>query len=121
VHDLRGKTSLRESAAVLANSVLLLGQVGFLMHLARAVDRPAVIIYGGREKPWQSGYSCNTNLATEPYCSPCWRWNACHNPVERVCMRHVEVDDVVRAVRERAARADEPLGEDTDDLPEAVS
>jgi hypothetical protein len=115
--DLRGRTSLRESAAILANAVLLVGQVGFLMHLARAVDRPAVIIFGGREMPWQSGYSCNTNLATQLPCSPCWRWSACHHEVERECMRRIEVDEVVAAVRERAARADEPLVEDTDDVP----
>ena len=115
--DLRGKTSIRESAAILANSELFLGQVGFLMHLTRAVDRPAVIVYGGRELPWQSGYSCNTNLATALPCSPCWRWNACDNPDVRACMSQISVDEVVHAVRERAARADEPLVEDVDDVP----
>ena len=115
--DLRGKTSLRESAAVLANSVLLLGQVGFLMHLARAVDRPAVIIYGGREKPWQTGYVCNTNVATDLWCSPCWRWNVCNNPIERDCMRRITAEHVIEAVRERAARADEPLAVETHDVP----
>ena len=115
--DMRGKTSIRESAAILANSVLFLGQVGFLMHLTRAVDRPAVIIYGGREMPWQSGYSCNTNLYTELPCAPCWRWNACDNVIQRLCMRSITVDDVVQAVHERAARADEPLVEDVDDIP----
>jgi hypothetical protein len=107
--DLRGRTSIRESAAILANSVVFLGQVGFLMHLARAVDRPAVIVYGGRELPWQSGYLCNTNLSTPLPCAPCWRWNACDNPIERECMRRIGVDEVVAAVRDRAARADEPL------------
>ncbi len=115
--DLRGKTSIRESAAILANSVLFLGQVGFLMHLTRAVDRPAVIIYGGREMPWQSGYSSNTNLYTELPCAPCWRWNACDNVVQRLCMRSITVDDVVRAVHERAARADEPLVDDVAEIP----
>lgn len=115
--DLRGKASLRESAAVIANSTLFLGQVGFLMHLTRAVDRPAVIIFGGRELPWQSGYSCNTNLATSLPCSPCWRWNACDNEIERLCMHMISVEQVVDAVRERASRADEPLAEDVDDIP----
>lgn len=115
--DLRGRTTMRESAAIIASSVLFLGQVGFLMHLARSVDRPAVIVYGGREMPWQSGYSCNTNLTTPLPCSPCWRWNACDHPIERQCMRLIGVDEVVYAVRERAARADEPLVEDTDTIP----
>jgi ADP-heptose:LPS heptosyltransferase len=110
--DLRGGTTLRHSAAVIANSVLAVAQAGFLMHLTRAVDRPAVIIYGGREQPWQSGYSCNTNLYTALPCAPCWSWNRCDNPVERECMKRISVDDVVHAVRERAARADEPLAED---------
>jgi len=115
--DLRGKTSLRESAAIIANSAVFLGQVGFLMHLTRAVERPAVIIYGGRELPWQSGYSCNTNLTTQLPCSPCWRWNACDNEIERECMRRISADEVLAAVQERLTRADEPLVEDTDDIP----
>lgn len=115
--DLRGKTSIRESAAIIANSAIFLGQVGFLMHLTRAVDRPAVIIYGGRELPWQSGYSCNTNLTTHLPCSPCWRWNACDNEIERECMRRISTDDVLTAVHERLSHADEPLMDDTDDIP----
>ena len=118
--DLRGRTSIRESAAIIANSLLFVGQVGFLMHVARAVERPSVIIFGGREKPWQSGYSCNTNLASELACSPCWRWSACDNPVQRECMHRITAFDVVRAVHERVLRADEPLVEDRDDVPEAT-
>jgi ADP-heptose:LPS heptosyltransferase len=110
--DLRGHTTLRHSASVIASSMLAVVQVGFLMHLARAVDCPAVVIYGGREHPWQTGYSCNTNLFTELPCAPCWRWNRCDNPVERECMQRISVDDVVQAIRERASRADEPLVED---------
>jgi ADP-heptose:LPS heptosyltransferase len=100
--------------------VLFLGQVGFPMHLARAVDRPAVIVYGGREMPWQSGYPCNANLSTPLPCAPCWRWNACDNPIERECMRRIGVDEVVAAVRERAARADEPLEVDVAVIPQRV-
>ena len=33
--DLRGQTSIRQSAAILANSLVFVGLVGFLMHLAR--------------------------------------------------------------------------------------
>ena len=115
--DLRGKTSIRESAAILANSRVFLGQVGFLMHLTRAVDRPAVIIFGGREMPWQSGYACNTNLARQLACSPCWRSSSCVHEVERACMRDISVDEVVGAVLARVANADEPLVEIEDDGP----
>ena len=97
VRDLRGATSIRESASILFHAHLYIGGVGFLMHLARAVDCPAVIIFGGREAPWQSGYTCNVNLYTPVPCAPCWRWNTCE--FDRKCMREITTDDVVRGVR----------------------
>src|ERR1039458_836250 len=44
--DLRGQTTLRQTAAVLANSLVFIGLVGFNMHLARAVDCRSVIKIG---------------------------------------------------------------------------
>jgi hypothetical protein len=102
VRDLRGKTSLRETAAILANARLLIGNVGFLMHLARAVECAAVIVYGGREAPWQSGYTCNRNLYSAVPCAPCWQWNRCD--YNRVCMDNISVAAVVHAVEEMMAR-----------------
>ena len=109
--DLRGQTSLRQSAAMLANSLAFVGQVGFLMHLARAVDCRSVIVYGGRERPDQSGYTCNENLFSTPPCSPCWQRNRCD--FDRTCLRSISVDDVVRALDRTAARHGEPLRVDT--------
>ena len=52
VIDLRGKTTTRETAAILSASHLFVGLVGGLMHMARAVECRSVIIYGGgREHP----------------------------------------------------------------------
>jgi hypothetical protein len=97
VKDLRGATSIRESAGILYHAQLYIGNVGFLMHLARAVDCPSVIIFGGREAPWQSGYACNVNLYTPVPCAPCWRWNTCE--FDRKCMREITPDDVVLGAR----------------------
>jgi Glycosyltransferase family 9 (heptosyltransferase) len=97
VRDLRGRTTIREAAAVLAGSRLFIGMVGFLMHLARAVGTPSVIVYGGREHPSQSGYRVNTNLFTELPCSPCWYWNRC--AYDRECMRRITAADVIAAAR----------------------
>ncbi len=60
--DLRGRTTLREAAAILAASEVFVGLEGFLTHLARAVDCPAVVIVGGRVRPETAGYACNVNL-----------------------------------------------------------
>jgi ADP-heptose:LPS heptosyltransferase len=105
--DLRGKTSLRESAAVLQQARGFIGLVGFLMHLARAVDCPAVIVYGGREAPNQSGYTCNENLYNQVPCAPCWRWNSC--VFEHRCMTGIQANDVVAAVDRLLARPRGPL------------
>ncbi len=94
--DLRGKTSIRETAAVLANCRLFTGNAGFLMHLARAVECPAVIVYGGREAPWQTGYSCNVNLYSAVHCAPCWLWNRCDYGIS--CMEMITVDDVINGI-----------------------
>jgi ADP-heptose:LPS heptosyltransferase len=114
VKDFRGKTSIRQSAALLHHARLYVGTVGFLMHLARAVDCQSVIVFGGREAPWQSGYSCNVNLYTPVPCAPCWRWNRCD--YNRRCMSSISANDVIRAVREIALRPAKPLATDTVDI-----
>ena len=115
VDDLRGRTTLRQSAAILANARLFVGSVGFPMHLSRAVDCPAVIVYGGREAPWQSGYVCNTNIYTSLECSPCWRWNTCD--YGRRCMTDISASAVIDAVHARLDEHRDPLPVETVLLP----
>ena len=110
--DLRGRTSRRQTAAILSHSLAFVGNPGFLMHLARAVDCRSVIVYGGRERPDQSGYGCNENLYGDVPCAPCWYRNQC--PHDRRCMRQIGAADVVEAVRRVAARHGTPLEVDTD-------
>ena len=110
--DLRGKTSIRETAAIMSRSLAFVGQVGMPMHLARAVDCPAVIVYGGREHPSQTGYSCNENVYSPVHCSPCWHLNTCEYSM--TCMRDVSAADVIRGVERQVARAGQPLAVDTD-------
>ena len=116
--DLRGQTSLRETAAILASSQLFVGQVGFLMHLARAVDCRSVIVYGGRETPEQSGYPCNVNLYSPVACSPCWRLNSC--PFDRICLDMINADDVIAGVEQQVARAGATLETTTDVITDAM-
>jgi hypothetical protein len=110
-HDLRGRTTVREAGAILANSHLFVGLVGGLMHLARAVDCPAVIVYGGREDPGLAGYAANVNLVNRPPCSPCYFRNHC--PHELICMTAVSAEDVIVAARERLSRGRDPLAVET--------
>ena len=100
--DLRGKTSLRQTAAVLANSLVFIGLVGFVMHLARAVDCRSVIIYGGREKPALTGYVANKNLYHQVRCAPCWLRNPCE--FNHKCMDMISVDQVIAATADQISR-----------------
>ncbi|MCX7887821.1 MAG: hypothetical protein N3B01_11295 [Verrucomicrobiae bacterium] len=114
VYDLRGKTTLRQTAAILANSLCFIGTSGLLVHLARAVECRSVVIYGGREHAWQSGYSCNENLETHLPCAPCWLWNDCD--YGRECMRRISAEAVVTAVGRALSRTGEPLVVDKAEL-----
>jgi hypothetical protein len=98
VVDLRGKTTLRQAAAIMSNSELFVGLASGLMHLARSVDCPAVIVYGGRERPEISGYVCNKNIWTAPPCSPCWQRNRCDH--DRKCMTAIEPSMVIAGIKE---------------------
>ena len=112
--DLRGATSVRQAAAILSQARLYVGTVGFLMHVARAVECPAVIVFGGREAPWQTGYICNTNLYSAVPCAPCWRSNTCD--IDRKCMRDIAVTDVVSAIRDMMEKPRGPLAVETVDI-----
>ena len=100
--DLRGKTSLRQSAGILANSLVFIGLEGFLMHLARAVDCRSVIIYGGRLKPSQIGYVANRNLYSQVKCAPCWLRNPCE--FDRKCMDIITPQQVIAATAEQISK-----------------
>jgi ADP-heptose:LPS heptosyltransferase len=100
--DLRGKTTVRQAAGILAQSLAFIGLVSFLMHLARAVDCRSVIIFGGREKPSQTGYVANKNLYQPVPCAPCWLRNPCD--FDRKCMNLITTEQVIAATAEQISR-----------------
>jgi len=85
VHDLRGKTSLRELIRLTHHADGVLCGVTLHMHLAAAVplkdgqfSRPAVVVAGGREAPHWEAYPTHQFLHTVgmlPCCAAggCWR------------------------------------------------
>jgi ADP-heptose:LPS heptosyltransferase len=106
-HDLRGRTSLRQLAALLAHCRMYVGPEGMLMHMARAVDCPSVIVYGGHHRPDQFGYSCNENLYNPVACAPCWLVSRCD--FGRICMETITTGAVIAAAERMLARPREGL------------
>jgi len=98
--DLRGKTALRATAAILANSLAFVGLEGFLVHLARAVECRAVVVFGGRSLPSTFGYTAHRNLIGPVSCSPCGLRNTCDR--DRECMGVIAAATVAGAAREVA-------------------
>jgi ADP-heptose:LPS heptosyltransferase len=84
------------------------------MHLARAVECPSVIVYGGRELPELTGYPCNVNLARRPPCAPCWQRSRCD--FDRVCTDAILPAEVANAIGSALDRPRGPLAEVTADL-----
>jgi len=93
VRNFCGKTSIREAGLFLKNARLFVGLEGALMHMARAVDCPSVIVWGGRLKPSQIGYPCFENITSELDCSPCWIPNSCPNNLE--CMKRIKPEQII--------------------------
>lgn len=112
---LQGKLTLRQTAAILTNAGAFIGLASGLMHLARSVDCRSVIIYGGREEPEKSGYSCNENLVKTPPCSPCWVRNRC--AIDRVCLSDIKPSDVAGALERLLNRSVRPVEIDRTELP----
>lgn len=105
--DLRGRTSLMQLAGVLSGALAFVGTSGFLKHLARAVNTRSTIIYGGRERAWQSGYPCNENLESSVPCAPCWLWHRCDS--NRICMEEITSAMVLDALERCIARMNHDL------------
>lgn len=105
--DLRGKTTIRQTAGILSASRMFVGLVGGLMHVARAVECRSVIVYGGREHPTQSGYSANENLYWDGACAPCWQRDDCD--YDRRCLDAITPEAVTAAARRVAERGDAPI------------
>ncbi len=103
---LAGALSMRESMAVLAHADVHVGSVSFLMHVANGLDVPAVIIFGGRETPKNSGYAQNINLYSKTECSPCWLHDSHgdHCPYEVKCMQTIPPQTVIAAVDQLLAQ-----------------
>jgi ADP-heptose:LPS heptosyltransferase len=96
-HDLRGKTSLADLAALIAAADLHVGPGSGPIHIAAAAGVPAVVIYGGFEHPVGTSYPGNIDLFTQLPCSPCWLKTKC--PYDKECLRRITPEEVLEAAR----------------------
>ncbi|NIV16435.1 MAG: hypothetical protein GWN62_35830, partial [Aliifodinibius sp.] len=67
---------------------------GGISHIAKALNIPAVVIFGGFASPTWSGYPNHINLVNEKECSYCYNPDECTNAEDRICMREISIEKV---------------------------
>jgi ADP-heptose:LPS heptosyltransferase len=125
VHDLGGRTSLAELAAVLKQCDLFVGNDSGVSHLASSVGTPVVAVFGPTDphawapyggEAWATqdyfpngvavlGSGPHRALWSDLACSPClYRRHALGTPngcPDKTCLRRVETEQLLQVVRQR--------------------
>ena len=95
--DLTGRTTLSESAAVLAGASLVIGVDTGLTHMGVAFERSTVALFGAT-RPYLDADTPKARVLYHPYpCSPCRRRPTCDRRFP--CMAAIETDEVLQAAR----------------------
>ena len=99
--DLAGRTALSELAALIRRSAISVTNDSGPMHLAVALDRPVVSIFGPTDPVWIGPYRrANAVLHADLECSPCYLRRLKHCRHGHACMHNVSAPAVI----ERAER-----------------
>lgn len=100
VTDLTGKTTIRETCAVLSCSQALVTGDSGPMHLAGGVQTPVVGLFGPTHRAWgfyPEGLS-DIVLEADEECRPCSLHGKKVCDKEQICMRSIEPDRVLQSV-----------------------
>lgn len=98
VVDLRGKTSFRESVALVQKSIGVICYNGVGVHVARSVRKPCVCISSGTEIKQHIAYPNDTFVINhKTKCYGCGLYFKCDNNLE--CLKQISSDDVLEQVK----------------------
>ena len=99
--NLAGKTSLAESAAVIANSLLLVSGDSGVLHIAVGLGVPTVSLFGpGIQAKWAPKGEGHVVLNKRLECSPCTRFGTTPPcPIGVRCLTEIGVQEVVSSVQ----------------------
>ncbi|MDC8832075.1 lipopolysaccharide heptosyltransferase II [Alteromonas gilva] len=97
-YALAGQLSMTGSAAAIERSRLLVGVDTGLTHMAIALNRPAVALFGST-RPYTRTHTTTTRvLYTEMACAPCKRHPVCHGRYD--CMQQLTPQRVIHTATE---------------------
>jgi heptosyltransferase-2 len=96
-HDLTGKTSLADAIDLMSLANMVVSNDSGLMHIAAALDRPLVAVYGSTDPGFTPPLNDKVTIVQEKMaCSPCFKREC---PLKHHdCMRKLSVQKVIDAV-----------------------
>jgi ADP-heptose:LPS heptosyltransferase len=96
VVNLSEKTSLLELASLVRRAAVLVTNDSGPMHLAVALDRPVVSIFGPSDALWIGPYGRpDAVVSANLPCAPCYLRELRRCPHQHACMRDVSAEDVI--------------------------
>jgi heptosyltransferase-2 len=105
VQDLTGKTTLSQTAALIARAALFIGNDSSQFHVAVALNTPAIGLIGGGSPRFHLYSRENIRVIKKSIsCAPC-RDRSCQ---KMECMKRIQVDDVLEAVEEMLTTSESP-------------
>lgn len=104
--NLAGKTTLAETAAIIARSSLLVSGDSGILHIAVGLGIPTVSLFGpGRAQKWAPRGASHIVINRNLPCSPCTTFGYTPKcPINARCMAEISVDEVEQAVMTLLAR-----------------
>ncbi len=97
--NLAGETALSELAAIIRRSTICLTNDSGPMHLAVALERPVVSIFGPTDSVWIGPYRrADAVLQAGLSCAPCYLRLLSRCPHDHACMREVSAQAVIERI-----------------------
>ena len=102
VENFTGRTTLRETARVIGAAGLVIGGDSVALHLAAALGRPSIALFGPTSPhQWAPRGKNHRTLYHPPHCSPCSRFgNIPPCPYDVECLNRISVEEVQAAARQ---------------------
>jgi ADP-heptose:LPS heptosyltransferase len=106
--DLSSQTNLADLAALMNRSVINVTNDSGSMHLAVALNRPVVSVFGPTSPTWIGPYRRpEAVVRADLPCSPCYFRRLSQCPNDHACMKQVSAEQVIDRVRSVLARGED--------------
>jgi lipopolysaccharide heptosyltransferase I len=104
--DLSGQTTLSQLAALMNRSSISVTNDSGSMHLAVALNRPVVSVFGPTNPSWVGPYGrADAVVRVNLPCSPCYFRRLSQCPNDHACMKQISPEQVIERIQAVLARA----------------